>query len=174
VWARDRFAAELARAHELCGFELIAWVVMPEHVHVIIMPDDEAWPVARILKSIKNPIAREAIPEWKRRGDPVLDELRVGERHRFWQAGGGFARNVREGAELAKEIDYIHNNPVKRGLVGRPTEWAWSSARWYAGERDGVIEIDDSAVPLTVLRQCVRTVGGDPDEVSSEGVNSCH
>lgn len=61
---------------------------------------------------------------------------------RFWQPGGGFDRNVRDYAELSREIEYIHHNPVRRGLVANPIDWPWSSARWYAGLRDGQIEID--------------------------------
>ena len=139
-WVRDRFVAELARAREACRFELIAWVVMPEHVHLIILPRDEAWPVARILRSLKIPLARDVIAVWKERGI-VPDEIRVGDQTRFWQRGGGFDRNVRDRTELAKEIRYVHENPVKRGLVSSPVEWLWSSARWYEG-REG-IPIDD-------------------------------
>jgi hypothetical protein len=39
-------------------------------------------------------------------------------------------------------IDYIHNNPVRRGLVANPEDWEWSSARWYGGMRPGKIEMD--------------------------------
>ncbi len=39
-------------------------------------------------------------------------------------------------------IDYIHANPVRRGLVERPEEWEWSSARWYGGTRSVGIEMD--------------------------------
>jgi len=52
------------------------------------------------------------------------------------------ARAARDQAELDREIACIHANPVKRGLVDSPTDWAWSSARWYAGIRDGQIPID--------------------------------
>lgn len=61
---------------------------------------------------------------------------------RYWQKGGGHDRNVRDEEELWEKVRYIHRNPVKRGLVREPWEWKWSSARWYAGEREGEIPID--------------------------------
>ena len=56
---------------------------------------------------------------------------------RFWQAGGGFDRNIRDSAEMSRTIRYIHRNPLKRGLVERPEDWAWSSLRWWMGQREG-------------------------------------
>lgn len=64
----------------------------------------------------------------------VLSRLAVSQgRTRFWQAGGGFDRNVRTDDEFLRELLYIHGNPVKRGLVFRPGDWRWSSASWYLG-----------------------------------------
>jgi putative transposase len=52
----------------------------------------------------------------------------------FWQTGGGFDRNITEPQTLESMIDYIHQNPVRRGLVERPSDWVWSSAGWYEGK----------------------------------------
>ena len=51
----------------------------------------------------------------------------------FWQCGGGYDRNATEPRTLLQMIDYIHNNPVRRGLVAKATDWIWSSARFHAG-----------------------------------------
>ena len=56
--------------------------------------------------------------------------------------GGGYDRNVTSSAVLRAMIDYSHANPVRRGLVSRPEEWEWSSARWYVGLRPVKIEMD--------------------------------
>ena len=64
------------------------------------------------------------------------------EERRFWQAGGGYDRNIIDEKTAWKVIDYIHLNPVRRGLVERPEDWEWSSARWYAGLRPVPLEID--------------------------------
>jgi hypothetical protein len=42
-------------------------------------------------------------------------------------------------------IEYIHNNPVRRGLAGQPTDWPWSSARFYAGLNDVILAMDPLA-----------------------------
>ena len=61
---------------------------------------------------------------------------------RFWQAGGGYDRNITDPDTARPVIDYIHHNPVRRGLGRSPEEWHWSSARWYAGIRPIPLEID--------------------------------
>ena len=49
--------------------------------------------------------------------------------YRFWQRGGGYDRNVFEPATVLQMIEYVHNNPVRRGLVEKATDWIWSCAR---------------------------------------------
>ena len=65
-------------------------------------------------------------------------------RHRFWQPGGGYDRNITTAAGLRAMIDFIHANPVRRGLVAEPKDGEWSSARWYGGVRRVKIEMDDT------------------------------
>ena len=52
----------------------------------------------------------------------------------FWQPGGGLDRNVSEPKAILAMIEYIHANPVRRGLAARPEEWRWSSAGWFEGK----------------------------------------
>jgi len=58
------------------------------------------------------------------------------------QPGGGFDRNVGDEDIMWQKICFIRQNPVERGLVEKPEDWKWSSARWYAGQREGQIPID--------------------------------
>lgn len=117
---------------------------MPEHVHLVLVPaiDDS---VPSILQSIKQPVARRALARWRELDTPVLERIRHGSGHRFWQAGGGYDRNIRDADELQRAVAYCHHNPVARGLCKRETDWRWSSAAWYAGDRSGAVAID--AVP---------------------------
>jgi len=48
----------------------------------------------------------------------------------FWQSGGGYDRNVNEPQTLMSMIEYVHLNPVRRGLVARAVDWEWSSAAY--------------------------------------------
>ena len=113
---------------------------MPEHVHLILVPGEIKVP--NILRSLKQPVAQRSIRRWREVNSPVLQQIEVGEGYRFWQAGGGYDRNLRDPDALRQSIDYIHWNPVKRKLVERPEEWKWSSAQWYAGNQEGQIPID--------------------------------
>ena len=61
---------------------------------------------------------------------------------RFWQPGGGNDRDIARTATLRSMIEYLHANPVRRGLVAKVENWEWSSARWYAGMRPVPIEMD--------------------------------
>ncbi len=133
----------LAYARELHRFQIFAWVIMPEHVHLMLLPRLPDHPVSAILTSLKQPFAREVIARWRKLDAPVLNRLihSRGET-RFWLRGGGYVRNTRADGEFVEKVNYIHANPVRRGLVDNPTDWKWSSARWHAGMRDGELPMD--------------------------------
>jgi putative transposase len=67
--------------------------------------------------------------------------------HRFWQRGGGYDRNVIDDKTAHRQIEYIHNNPVRRGLCTTSVDWLWSSAADYAGLRAGPLSIDRASLP---------------------------
>lgn len=139
---RDQFVEAIVAARRDQPFQLIAWVVMPEHVHMMILPSP-GHPVSRVMSALKRPFAEVVVGRWRELKAGVLHRITgEGGRARFWQPGGGFDRNVRDEAELFREIAYIHENPVERGLAKKATDWAWSSARWYAGRRDGTVGVD--------------------------------
>ncbi len=133
--------ARLAR-----DFDLWAYVFMPEHVHLIVRPRQAAYDIGDIRKAIKAPVGRTAIdyllaeaPTWI----PRITRQRGEKTERlFWQSGGGFDRNVIERDALLNMIDYIHMNPVRRGLVERPEQWKWSSAAWYLERGEVPIALD--------------------------------
>jgi putative transposase len=134
-------------------FDLWAFVIMPEHAHLLIWPG-EGVKISSILKSLKLPVAQRAIA-WLQKNDPgfltrMLDVQPGGDRaHRFWQRGGGYDRNMRSVADMHEKLHYIHLNPVRRKLVERPEDWPWSSARAWAANVDEPLKIDrDSFPPL--------------------------
>jgi type I restriction enzyme R subunit/putative DNA methylase len=97
-------------------YELFAWVVMPNHVHVMTKPL-AAHPLGAIVKSWKQYTARRARP------------LPPGWRGKhFWQIES-YDHWVRDAAEKERIKRYIHGNPVKAGLCAKPEDWPWSSAR---------------------------------------------
>jgi putative transposase len=119
-------------------FYLWAYVFMPEHVHVLIYPKQLVYDISAILKAIKQPVGTKAIKYLAKHAPHWLERITVRHRHgierRFWQAGGGFDRNVIEPLAVLAMIEYIHGNPVRKGLVAKAEDWKWSSAGWLEGK----------------------------------------
>ncbi len=112
----ERIAALVAQAlRQFDGqrYHLVAWCIMPNHVHVLIQ-QIEGHPLAKVIQSWKSFTAHEANKHLGRSGD-------------FWMPDY-FDRFIRDAEHFAAEVEYIHQNPVKAGLVSAPEEWRWSSA----------------------------------------------
>jgi len=138
-WVKEEFVRALERTRKTHGFALLAWVVMPDHAHLLIVPRLPESPVDLVLNMLKGTMSRRVLAKWRSEKAVVLNSIMGADGdERFWQPGGGYDRNVRHEREYGDIVDYIHQNPVKAGLVAKATDWNWSSARWYAGERDGV------------------------------------
>ena len=96
---------------------------MPDHAHLIVYPTRADYDMGAILRAIKGPVGASAIaylraeaPEWLSR----ISITRGGRTERlFWQSGGGYDRNVTNGKTLLAMIDYLHANPVRKGLCER-------------------------------------------------------
>lgn len=104
-------------AEQICLYDLRAWVIMSNHVHILI---DPRAPLAKITKSIKNYSAKEANRILQRTGQP------------FWQ-NESYDRVVRNEKEHNDIVRYIEFNPVNAGLVATPEQYRWSSA-WVGQE----------------------------------------
>jgi REP element-mobilizing transposase RayT len=91
-------------------YELLAWVIMPNHVHILIEPKAT---LPRIMNSVKNFSARKA------------NEI-LGRAAPFWQ-DEFYDHWARTRDEVARIIDYIEFNPVSAGFASRPEDWRWSS-----------------------------------------------
>ena len=134
--ARDLFINCLEKARARRGFRVIAYVVMPNHVHLLILPDGK--PIAEILNAVKSEFAKRLLANLRTSESWVLEKLRVTgrdgtSRFRVWQAGGGYDRNLFSPTAVRASIEYIHENPVRKGLCETIVDWTWSSARWYYG-----------------------------------------
>ncbi|MBI4717009.1 MAG: transposase [Planctomycetes bacterium] len=142
-FARDRtcrwMLEAIERARQLHTFDVWAYVIMPEHAHMLILPQTAEYSMSRILTSLKQPVSKRAILYLRREAPHFLPRMTDRQPNgktslRFWQRGGGYDRNIRSPQYVWETIDYIHANPLRRGLCDTPTSWAWSSARAYAGE----------------------------------------
>jgi putative transposase len=142
----------LTAARRQFDFDLWAYVIMPEHVHLLIHPRSAGYQMSHIQAALKRPVSVQAKDyllagghtDWLRR---LTVSVKGRDVFRFWQVGGGYDENLWNERPIRAVIDYIHANPVRRGLVQSPTDWHWSSARAYAGLDDGPFAVD----PLTDL-----------------------
>ena len=136
-------------------FDLWGWVIMPEHVHLLILPKQPNARVQTILADIKRPVGQKAIAWLEENCPEFLTRLTVYNRNRtyrrFWQAGPGQDRNIFEPNAAHQILEYIHNNPVRRGMAEGPEQWHWSSAADWAGKENVPLKVDRTVPNLTVF-----------------------
>lgn len=98
-------------------YRLLAWCVMPNHVHVVIEPREK---LGKIVQSWKSFTGRWAMERNAELGLSVPGK-------RFWMREY-WDRFIRNESHLKSVVEYIHNNPVAAGLCKSPEQWEWSSA----------------------------------------------
>lgn len=140
------FTRALDKARRVEQLDIWAYVIMPEHVHLLIRPRRERYAMASILRRIKEEFSRDILRHW-RTGHPerLVASVDTGcnpIRYRFWQPGGGFDRNLWNHNAIRNAVEYIEGNPVRRELVGNTLEWEWSSARSRAGHANVPLVVD--------------------------------
>ena len=153
--SRTCFTSALKDACLTHAFALWAYVVMPEHVHLLVYPKKADYSVSMFLYSVKRPVAVAEIAYARRLGPDTsvfksmssVSQVAETKLH-FWQPGGGYDRNINTKVELWEKIDYTHANAVRRGLCEDPTDWKWSSASQYLGLDEGVLDLDLSELPV--------------------------
>jgi putative transposase len=140
------------RARTKHRFHVWAYVIMPEHAHLLIWPTEAIYDVSDILNSIKQSVAKRALLYVRRVAPAFLNRMEDRQpngatHYRSWQRGGGYDRNVVEPRTAHQQIEYFHYNPVRRRLCAKPEDWLWSSAGDYAGVRFGPLRIDRDSLP---------------------------
>ena len=130
--AKDRtrawFLDSLRALRQRKSVSVLAYVIMPEHAHVLLVPSPDPLAMEMVSKFLKQSVARRAL-HWLRVHDPVwLKKHLQGEnaggrfRYHFWQPGGGYDRNLDRFKTIEAAVDYIHNNPVRRKLAPSPVD----------------------------------------------------
>ena len=120
--ARDIFIAALERMRIRYAFVVVGYVVMPEHVH-LLTNEPRIDTLDRTIQALKLSVAKR---------------IKI---HPFWQARY-YDFNVWNPEKTTEKLNYIHRNPVKRGLVSRPEDWKWSSYCHYMTGDEGMVEIE--------------------------------
>jgi putative transposase len=122
IAAMEIFEDALERVRLRYLFVIVGYVVMPEHVHLLINEPQRGL-LSRAIQALKLSVT-----------------MRRAERP-FWQAHY-YDFNVWKHEKFVEKLRYIHRNPVRRGLVARPEEWQWSSFRHYQTGTRGTVEIE--------------------------------
>ena len=108
------------------NFLLVGYVIMPEHVHLLISESAATSPSV-VLKALKQCVSCELNSS--------------GQLPHFWQPRF-YDFNVWSSKKVKEKLDYMHNNPVKRGLVNSPGDWVWSSFWFYEKGQPGLVAVD--------------------------------
>jgi putative transposase len=118
------FIDELLALRDELGFLLISYVVMPDHVHLILVPGPGAG-LARIMQHVKGRFARR------------LHE-RNGDQGSLWQPRY-YETVIRDEASLLRRVDYVEQNPVAAGLASEAPAYPYSSAANPTGDLEGYL-----------------------------------
>jgi putative transposase len=141
--ARNMFVKELRRVRREYGFLLVGYVVMPNHVHLLMSEPKKGTP-STVLQMLKQRVSRK-MRERKRATPKEQLLLRfpkfMAELPQFWQPRF-YDFNVYSHKKKKEKLEYMQANPVVRGLVKHPRDWPWSSFSFYAKDEAGLAEID--------------------------------
>ena len=142
--ARRVFEETLEQVRRWYGIYVIGYVVMPEHVH-LLLTEPERSTLAITLQMLKQNVSHKVLhpPDTQ-----------------FWQTRY-YDFNLRSSEKRIEKLKYIHRNPVRRGLVEKPEDWEWSSYRHYSTGIDGVVEIE-SPMAAWRRRQSSLPIDDDP------------
>jgi putative transposase len=143
IRARNLFVRALRAIHERYKFLLVGYVVMPDHVHLLISEPPKSTPSV-MLKALKQRVSRDLR---KKKHNSNNGQLRLAfmndalELPCFWQPRF-YDFNVYSSHKVRQKLEYMHANPVKRGLVKNPGAWMWSSFLFYERGEAGLVRID--------------------------------
>jgi putative transposase len=141
---RDLFVMVLEEMRVRYQFVVVGYVVMSEHVHLLISEPEEANP-STVIQAVKLSFVRKLSKD----GCPISRAVYAREvgiltspSNHFWMRRF-YDFNVWSEAKISEKLHYMHQNPVTRGLVERPEDWKWSSFRVYACKQEGPVRIND-------------------------------
>ncbi len=148
---RRCFVQRLEEVRQAWHFLLVGGVLMPEHFHLLIRPEpaattplmmkgrkeESAQRIIRTLReNLQHPWCRKTLARL-RLPSTVHDESH----YRLWQRRF-YPCNVFSEKKCQQKLDYMHNNPVTRGLVSSPGDWPWSSWRFYYWQDASILRMD--------------------------------
>lgn len=140
---RNLFLKILEEVRRSYRFAVIGYVVMPEHIHLLISEPDRGTP-STVMQVLKQRSARRVLRELRARTDSTQGSLWQDtlDTSHVWQRRY-YDFLVRTERKRVEKLRYMHRNPVKRGLALEPQQWGWSSFRWYAYGESGAVLVNE-------------------------------
>ncbi len=143
--SRNLFVRVLDQLRHEYGFKLVGYVVMPEHVHLLLSEPARGTP-STVLKMLKQRVSLRLRRKLRRRTSLAqrnFPSASLGNEQlaQFWQRRF-YDFNVWSRKKKIEKLAYMHANPVKRELVDDPGNWPWSSCAFYQGRGEVLIKID--------------------------------
>ena len=148
---RDIFIESLEYCQKNKGLRLFGWCLMSNHFHMICCADD-GYEMSGILRDLKKFTSKEILkaieknPQESRKEWMLATFKNAGEhngnnkKYQFWRQDN-MPVELFSPVAMDRKLDYIHNNPVEAGIVERPEEYIYSSAKFYSGEK-GLLDIE--------------------------------
>jgi len=147
---RDLLLAVLEQVRTRYQFVVVGYVVMPEHIHLLISEPQVKTP-STVMQALKLGFARRVLAQARRRRDPAQASLFDHAPQHIWQKRF-YDFNVWTEHKRLEKLRYMHRNPVKRGLVASAELWRWSSFRAYAFGEVGRVRVNEWEVLKMKIR----------------------
>src|ERR1700731_1114600 len=140
---RDLFVEVLEQVRRRYHFVVVGYVVMPEHVHLLLSEPERGNP-STVMQAIKQGFARRLLGRLRARRDPRqsnLWSLSLNQQHVWQRRFYDFV--VRSYEKRQEKLHYIHKNPVRGRLVLEASQWRWSSAPHYLRGESGPVLVNE-------------------------------
>src|ERR1700733_8632531 len=153
--SRDLFLEVMERVRRRHGFVVVGYVVMPEHIHLLLSEPERGDP-SLVIKVLKQSFARQLLNRYRTGVDSVLSSLwkiPLAEGHVWQHRFYDFV--VFTEKKRVQKLRYMHRNPAVRGLVLAPEQWNWSSSRHYALQERGPVLVNEAQKAAARVRNCI-------------------
>jgi len=164
-YACELLVESLSETRKHCESKLIGYVIMPDHIHLILNPLAKS--ISAVIRRLKSSSARQVL-DWLRRDGHQLSLKKLAldapqsrsHTHALWQKGFS-AIDLWSPRFILQKLSYIHLNPIRAGLCKYPAEWKWSSYSAYSPHEPGEvpIEVDSRGYWSEAQLAFVRTAG---------------
>jgi putative transposase len=142
--SKNIFAEILSEVRDRYAFALVGYVVMPEHIHLLIGEPAKGTP-STVMQVLKQRVSRRLRRKPRQRA--CADQLTLAFARadvclpQFWQLRF-YDFNVWSQKKKIEKLNYMHMNPLKRKLAFHPRDWPWSSFSFYERKDSGLVRID--------------------------------